>query len=274
MAIDGVGITMSRTGLLDIFIMVLALGAFSLLLMHRDWAKARLGRAADPGARPPQIAVSWYRIGAAVLLGLATGVKWSGTYFMAVFCVTSVLWDAWMRTGVKWSGTYFMAVFCVTSVLWDAWMRHQAGYRRWFITGVLRDGAVAACTMLPAYALTYLATWSGSYLHPDSYMHDWARLHPGEGIQWLPESWRWFVQYHAQMCQFHNTLDAPHTTRSTRHMARRLRLHAGAVPARLRVLLSDLDGDARALRVLAEPHMARVKEQSRPATGRDTIDSS
>lgn len=184
MAIDGVGITMSRTGLLDIFIMVLALGAFSLLLTHRDWAKARLERAADPGARPPQIAVSWYRIGAAVLLGLATGVKWSGTYFMAVFCVTSVLWDAWMR--------------------------HQAGYRRWFVTGVLRDGALAACTMLPTYALTYLATWAGWFLHPDSYMHDWARLHPGEGIQWLPESWRSFVQYHAQMWQFHTTLDAPH----------------------------------------------------------------
>ena len=137
MAIDGVGITMSRTGLLDIFIMVLALGAFSLLLMHRDWAKARLERAhaAAPPARPPQIAVSWYRIGAAVLLGLATGVKWSGTYFMAVFCVISVLWDAWMR--------------------------HQAGYRHWFLTGVLRDGALAACTMLPTYALTYLATWAG-----------------------------------------------------------------------------------------------------------------
>ena len=115
-----------------------------------------------------------------------------------------------LATGVKWSGTYFMAVFCVTSVLWDAWMCHQAGYRRWFVTGVLRDGAVAACTMLPVYALTYLATWTGWFLHPDSYMHDWARLHPGEGIQWLPESWRSFVQYHAQMWQFHTTLDAPH----------------------------------------------------------------
>ncbi len=36
MAIDGVSIVMSRTGLLDIFIMVFALGAFSLLLIHRD----------------------------------------------------------------------------------------------------------------------------------------------------------------------------------------------------------------------------------------------
>ena len=122
-----------------------------------------------------------------------------------------------LATGVKWSGTYFMAVFCVISVLWDAWMRHQAGYRHWFLTGVLRDGALAACTMLPTYALTYLATalayvstWTGWFLHPDSYMHDWARLHPGEGIQWLPESWRSFVQYHAQMWQFHTTLDAPH----------------------------------------------------------------
>ncbi|MEE1296488.1 MAG: glycosyltransferase family 39 protein, partial [Bifidobacterium sp.] len=44
MAIDGVGITLSRTGLLDVFITALALGAFQLLLMHRDWARERLWR--------------------------------------------------------------------------------------------------------------------------------------------------------------------------------------------------------------------------------------
>lgn len=185
MAIDGVGITMSRTGLLDVFIMVLALGAFQLLLMHRDWAHGRLERAREAGAaRAPRIWLSWYRVGAAVLLGLATGVKWSGTYFLAVFCVISVLWDAWMR--------------------------RQAGFDGWFLRGVLGDGALTALYMLPIYALTYLATWTGWFVHADSYMHDWARLHPGEGISWLPETLRSFVQYHAQMWQFHTTLDTPH----------------------------------------------------------------
>ena len=42
MSIDGVGIVMSRTGLLDNFIMAFALGAFLLLLIHRDWARRRI----------------------------------------------------------------------------------------------------------------------------------------------------------------------------------------------------------------------------------------
>lgn len=186
MAIDGVGIVLSRTGLLDNFIMVLALGAFMLLVMHRDWSRRRLFAAheADPDGRPPQIAFSWYRVGAAILLGLTTGVKWSGTYFFAVFCVISVLWDAWLY--------------------------HQAGYRRWFLNAGLGSGLLAALVMIPLYALSYLATWIGWFIHPDSYMHDWALSHPGQGVQWLPPTARSFVEYHRQMWQFHTTLDTPH----------------------------------------------------------------
>lgn len=241
MAIDGMGITMSRTGLLDNFIMVLALGAFACMLAHRDWSRTRLheayeresrryrakwiprtapfGRTQAPGRRPtsrqddsakpglppnrtaspgpapdpdflldstgPVIAFSWWRFAAAVLLGLATGVKWSGAYFFAVFCVISVLWDAWER--------------------------HQAGFRSWLSTGIWKDGILAAVYMIPTYAITYLATWAGWFAHPDSYMHDWAAANPGRGITWLPESWRSFVEYHVQMWQFHTTLDAPHS---------------------------------------------------------------
>ncbi|MEE0653924.1 dolichyl-phosphate-mannose--protein mannosyltransferase [uncultured Bifidobacterium sp.] len=187
MAIDGVGIVMSRTGLLDNFIMVLALGAFMLLVMHRDWARARLLAAAgaeEATAKPPQIAFSWYRVGAAVLLGLTTGVKWSGTYFFAVFCVISVLWDAWQY--------------------------HEAGYARWFLNAGLGTGLLTALYMVPIYALSYLATWIGWFIHPDSYMHDWALQHPGEGVTWLPATLRSFVEYHREMWQFHTTLDAPH----------------------------------------------------------------
>ncbi len=204
-SIDGEGIVLSRTGLLDIFIMTFVLGAFSLLLIHRDWARTRLrlryrfdaharnaswvlrrtkdGVAPVLDARGPLLAFSWWRVGAAVLLGLATGVKWSGIYFFAVFCVISVLWDAWER--------------------------RQAGYRGWLGTGLF-SGLVTAVIMVPIWAITYLADWFGWFIHPDSYMHDWAALHPGEGVTWLPASVRSFVQYHVQMWHFHTTLDSPH----------------------------------------------------------------
>ncbi|MEE1295772.1 MAG: phospholipid carrier-dependent glycosyltransferase, partial [Bifidobacterium sp.] len=140
--------------------------------------------ALDTAAKPPQVWFSWYRVGATVLLGLATGVKWSGIYFFAVFCVISVLWDAWLR--------------------------RQASYPGWFTRGALGDGLLTAIYMVPIYALTYLATWTGWFIHSDSYMHDWAAKNPGQGIQWLPEGLRSFVEYHREMWKFHTTLDAPH----------------------------------------------------------------
>ena len=121
MAIDGLGIVMSRTGLLDNFVMIFALGAWLCLMGHRDWARAKLRQSwardqADfrlhyrvrvvqsPGRQGrknrvelpvattgPFIAWSWWRTGAALLLGLATGTKWSGAYFFAVFALISVL---------------------------------------------------------------------------------------------------------------------------------------------------------------------------------------
>ncbi|WP_125964182.1 dolichyl-phosphate-mannose--protein mannosyltransferase [Bifidobacterium dolichotidis] len=213
MAMDGVGIVLSRTGLLDNFIMVLALGAFLLLLIHRDQARAKLERAFERdsqlhnaswtpawqsrraqqqgkparmllNARGPIVAFSWARVGDVVLLGLATGVKWSGTYLFAVFCVISVCWDAWNR--------------------------REVGYRPWFRFGLLRGGILSAVYMVPLYGLTYLLDWITWFTHSDSYMHDWALSHPHEGALWLPNTLRSFVAYHQQMWTFHTTLDAPH----------------------------------------------------------------
>lgn len=114
---------------------------------------------------------------------------------------------------MKWSGIYFFAVFCVISVFWDAWMIRQAGFRsprQWLARGVFGDGLLAALYMVPLYAATYLLTWVGWFVHPNSYMRNWAATHTGQGVQWLPADWRSFVAYHAEMWRFHTTLDAPH----------------------------------------------------------------
>ena len=226
LSVDGMGIVMSRTSLLDNFLMVLVLAAFLLLLMHRDWAQRRLEAqfAVDScaryarwipardsrwnsswlpswftrllaaprthrdlfrlDARGPTIALSWWRVGAAVLLGLATGVKWSGAYFFAVFCVISVCWDAWQR--------------------------HKVGYSSWFSVGLLRGGFLAALYMIPLWTLAYVAGWANWFIHPDSYMRHWAESHPGEGVTWLPSALRSFVEYHRQMWDFHTHLETTH----------------------------------------------------------------
>ena len=215
MSIDGLGIVMSRTSLLDNFLMIFALAAFLCLLGHRDWARARLraswrvdwriekihyrvrtaipwlteemdedNKALYTDTTGPFIAWSWWRTWAAIFLGLATGTKWSGAYLFAVFALISVIWDAWER--------------------------HKVGYGGWFKAGIFKDGIPAALVMIPIWAGTYLASWTGWFRHDDSYMHGWAASHPGQGLTWLPEGLRSLVEYHREMWRFHTTLDAAH----------------------------------------------------------------
>ena len=188
---DGEGIVHSRTGLLDGFLMVFALAAFGALLLDRDQARRRLAaRTAavlDSGAPlglGPRLGWRWWRFAAAVLLGLAIGTKWSGLYFLAVFGLLSVAWDATARRTV--------------------------GVRRWPLAALWRDAVPAALVMVPNAALVYVATWWSWFAHPGAYLRQWAVEHPGEGVTWLPPALRSLWHFHTQMWDFHTHLTAEH----------------------------------------------------------------
>ncbi|MDR2113663.1 MAG: glycosyltransferase family 39 protein, partial [Bifidobacteriaceae bacterium] len=92
LAVDGMAVVLSRTGLLDVFIMLFALLAFWLILKDRDLmdrrleTRMRLPVGHGPTGAPiypsrqwgPGLGMRWYLLGAGVSLGLACGVKWSG----------------------------------------------------------------------------------------------------------------------------------------------------------------------------------------------------
>ena len=192
-AVDGMAIVHSRTALLDNTLMFFVLAAFGALLLDREQARRRLARrcaaqleaAGDLSRWGPSLGIRWWRILAALALGLAVSTKWSGLYFFAVFALMSVLWD-------------------ITA-------RRRAGVEGWFGAGVLKDGALAAAVMVPVVVGTYLASWTGWFRNPHTYGRNWAAEHPGEGVQWLPESWRSWWKYHLDMWQFHNNLTSEHS---------------------------------------------------------------
>jgi len=192
MAVDGMGIVMSRTGLLDPFLMVFVLGAFGLLLIDRDQARRRLARrmaaVIDAGATMPVLGpwlgVRWWRLGAAVLLGLACGVKWSGIYFLAVFGLMSAVWD-------------------VTA-------RYRAGVRRWFDGALVLDAVPAGLAMVTITAATYVATWTSWFISDNADYRDWAEHHSGEGPQWMPAALRSWWAWHVDSWEFHHGLDSEH----------------------------------------------------------------
>ncbi|WP_240644294.1 dolichyl-phosphate-mannose--protein mannosyltransferase [Antribacter gilvus] len=198
LAVDGGAIVHSRTGLLDQFLMFWVLVAFGCLVMDREWARRRLAdRVASVidsggivGLYGPPLGFRWWRLAAAVSLGLACGVKWSGLYFVAAFCLLTVAWDLAAR--------------------------RAAGVRRWFEDGLLADALPAALVMLPTVALTYVATWSAWFASEKSYMRatDTGLTPPSWMPSWAHGAWdggRSLWEYHTTMWGFHTTLEAEHS---------------------------------------------------------------
>lgn len=201
LAVDGEAIVHSRTGLLDQFLMFWVLVAFGCLVLDREWARRRLAdRVAQIveaggaiGKYGPRLGFRGWRFAAAVSLGLACGVKWSGLYFVAAFCVLTVVWDMTAR--------------------------RTAGVERWWEDALVVDAVPAALVMLPTVAAVYVASWSAWFAHPKSYLRDWAVVNGVAPPGWWPD-WGWaqgvweagrsLGEYHRMMWDFHTGLDSEH----------------------------------------------------------------
>jgi dolichyl-phosphate-mannose-protein mannosyltransferase len=83
MALDGLELVLSRTAILDIFVMFWVLAAFGLLVIDRDKTIARLHDAAAAAGPQdlagPKLGVRWLRIAAGLCLGAACASKWTGS---------------------------------------------------------------------------------------------------------------------------------------------------------------------------------------------------
>lgn len=199
-AIDGVAIVHARTGLLDSFLMFFVVVAFALLVKDRQWRRSRLAHLCaqrlyagfELGRYGPRLGWGWYRFFAALSLGLATGVKWSGAYYVAVFCVMAVLWDAGARRAV--------------------------GVERWLAGAFLRDAVPSALIMVPTAIAGYGWAWASWFINPNSYGRQWHVDNPANWWSWLPdfvtaplEALRSLTHYHQTMLTFHTGLTSEHT---------------------------------------------------------------
>lgn len=193
-AIDGHQIVMSRTGLLDIFLMFFIVAAFWALLNDRFYGRERLARALatvngklpDPHLLTYGPWLLWrpWRLVAGVMLGCAAGVKWSALAFIAAFGLLTVLWDLGAR--------------------------RRAGIRRWFAGGILREGIPSFFTIIPTAIATYLLTWTGWFVTSGGRYRQWAVENPSESWGWVPASIRSLIEYHRAAYTFHEGLGSPH----------------------------------------------------------------
>ncbi|MFU8852980.1 dolichyl-phosphate-mannose--protein mannosyltransferase [Micromonospora sp. SL1-18] len=199
LALDGFHLVLSRTALLDIFLLLFVLAAFGALVLDRDARRRRWTRALEAGldpsrpgraGRPPSTWRNWpwWRLLAGVLLGCACAVKWSGLYFVPAFALLVILWEVGVRrsAGVR-----------------HPWRDALLDELPWLLlAGVLLVG-------------TYIATWSGWLLSDDGYFR-LASRYPGAGLSDSPvvgpliNLWK----YHQAAYGFHTGLEDPHKYQS------------------------------------------------------------
>jgi dolichyl-phosphate-mannose-protein mannosyltransferase len=210
MALDGLELVMSRTALLDIFLMFWVLAAFGLLVLDRDRSRAALADAAtalaadatrsgdgqlsggsqrggdDSGAgggnerasrvaaEGPRLGIRWLRVAAGACLGAA--------------CAT------------KWNGIYFLVAFAGLAIAWDLGARRAAGFAR-RLPGVLRSDAAWLPVSFGLVPLAvYLASWSGWFASSQGYDRNWAAQHGNHVPVW--SALDSLYQYNKYMLQF------------------------------------------------------------------------
>jgi dolichyl-phosphate-mannose-protein mannosyltransferase len=156
MSLDGLELVLSRTAILDIFVMFWVLAAFGMLVLDREASRAKLvdaAIAAGATGRPgeeldgggPQLGIRWRRVLAGVFLGFACASKWNGIWFVFAFAAMAIAWDlgarravgyrdrlaGWLRNDVKWLPVTFAAVPLVAyAATWFGWFASSLGYDR------------------------------------------------------------------------------------------------------------------------------------------------
>jgi dolichyl-phosphate-mannose-protein mannosyltransferase len=193
LAFDGQHFVHSRTGLLDLIVMFWAFAAFCALLLDRDHSRELLARKVgalraghhggglDETQRDPMKYGPW--------------LGWRPWLWVAGICLG-------LSTGTKWSGLFFLAVFGLMTVFWDMGARRAAGVRRWWVGAVVLDGLYAGVLMVSLTVSVYFASWTGWFIAKGSYDRQWAVTHKATTFAWVPDSLRSLWQYHQEMYAF------------------------------------------------------------------------
>jgi dolichyl-phosphate-mannose-protein mannosyltransferase len=189
LALDGLELVMSRTALLDIFVMFWVLAAFGCLVIDRDRARARIAAAAVAGTADlagPNLGVRWWRVLAGVCLGLSVASKWNGIWYLPAFALLALAWDVGAR--------------------------RAAGFTTPWRGALRRDVAWMPVSFVLAPLAAYLASWSGWFASPYGYDRNWAALHGNTTPVW--SALDSLYEYNRYMLQFGLGLTTGHPYKS------------------------------------------------------------
>lgn len=198
LAVEGQHLVQSRTALLDIFLTFWVVVAMCLVFVDRQSMRAHMARdlAVRAGGKRhghgivARTGVRWWLLGAGVAFGLATGVKWSGLYMLAVAGILVVVWDASAR--------------------------QLAGSPKWALQSLVRGAIPAFFAMVGLALVTYVASWWSWLATPGGYKRGWAATELAEGRvpwtpSWLPLGLQDLLDYHKAAYDFHVGVSSEHS---------------------------------------------------------------
>ena len=206
MAFDGQHFVHSRTGLLDLIVMFWALAAFCALLIDRDHSRAVLARKVGALQEAAHRAADGGEAAAGPRRDPMTHGPWLGWrpwLWVAGICLG-------LTTGTKWSGLFFMVAFGLMVVFWDMGARRAAGVRHWWWGAVVLDGLYAGLLVVGLTVSVYVASWAGWFAAKNSYDRQWAATHPATTFAWVPDPLRSLWQYHQEIYTFHLSVTSDH----------------------------------------------------------------
>src|SRR5699024_7079486 len=105
-----------------------------------------------------------------------------------------------LASAVKWSGLYALAVLGIAIVVMDAIDRRRAGVGRWVEAAIGRQGPVSFVLLVPPALAVYLAAWTGWFATDGGYDRD-SSSNPFTAL------WN----YHRTVLSFHETVTSGHT---------------------------------------------------------------
>jgi dolichyl-phosphate-mannose--protein O-mannosyl transferase len=198
LSLDGMEFVLSRTSLLDIFLMFFVLAAFGCLVMDRESRRRRWLRAMENGLDPTvptragrpktslMATIPWWRVAAAVMTGCAMSVKWSALWYIILFTLLIVLWEYGLRRTVG-------APHPIRDTFLD-----EIGWIVLFGTIIVG---------------VYLASWTGWFVTDQGYYRHWLAStgHHEYPVIGALEN---LYHYHRVALHFHYTLHAPHQYQS------------------------------------------------------------
>ncbi|GAB3908611.1 dolichyl-phosphate-mannose--protein mannosyltransferase [Microbispora bryophytorum] len=190
LCLDALHFVLSRTALLDIFLMFWVLAGFACLVVDRDWSRRRLAEWHEAGspADGPRLGLRPWRLAAGVLLGLAVATKWTGGFYIAAFAIMTLLWDAGARRAV--------------------------GTPRPYGTVIRRDLPLAAAWMAVVPIVTYAVSFTGWFVTDKGYGRNWDQATSSGPVYFVIDSLRSWIDYQKQVLTFHTGLESSHPYQS------------------------------------------------------------